>query len=163
MKITRRTTLFFDAWVVVAGAHSPGSGSALLLEACRLGGFIARTTFLIALEALHILESEFPQRSLSRFYTHLVEIEWQILPVPPEEKLREVASLIDSKDAHVLAAAVEDRSEFLLTLDRGHILACRKAVKETGLPIRILRPGEFIKQHHRRYEEHSSLAPRRGE
>lgn len=157
MKITRRTPLFFDASVLVAGAHSPGGGSALLLEACRLGGFTAQTTFLITLEALHTLERGFPQRSLARFYTYLAEIEWEILPVGPEEELHQYVSLIDPKDAHVLAAAVEGGSEFLLTLDRRHILASRKAVKETGLPIRILRPGEFIKQYYPWHEETPSF------
>jgi len=134
MKITHRTTLFFDASVLVAGAHSPGGGSALLLEACKLRGFTAQITFLITLEALHTLEREFPQRSLARFYTYLAQIDWEILPVPPEEKLHQYASLIDPKDAHVLAAAVEGGSEFLLTLDRRHILACRKAVKRPASP-----------------------------
>ena len=162
MKITRQTTLFFDASVLVAGAHSPMGGSALLLDACRLGGFTAQTTFLIILEALHALERDFPQQSLTRFYTYLAEINWELLPVPPEHALQEYTALIDPQDAHVLAAAVEGESEFLLTLDRRHILACRETVEEAGLPIRILRPGEFIKQYYPRHEAYSSLPPRRG-
>ena len=162
MKITRHTTLFFDASVLVAGAHSPEGGSALLLEACKMRGFTAQTTFLIILEALHTLERDFPQRSLARFYEYLAEIDWDILSVPPQEKLQEYASLIHPDDLHVLAAAVEGGSEFLLTLDRRHILAAREAVEEARLPIRILRPGDFIQQYYPRHEEYSSLPPRRG-
>ena len=163
MKIARQTTLFFDASVLVAGAHSPRGGSALLLDACRLGGFTAQTTFLIIMEALHTLERVFPRRSLARFYTYLAEIDWKILPVPPAEELQEYSSLIDPKDAHVLAAAVEGGSEFLLTLDRRHILACREAVEKAGLSIRILRPGEFIQKTYPRHEAYATLPPRRGE
>ena len=162
MKITRCTTLFFDASVLVAGAHSPEGGSALLLEACKMRGFTPQTTFLILLEALHALERDFPQRSLARFYTCLAEISWEILPVPPAEKLQEYTSIIDPQDAHVLAAAVAGGSEFLLTLDRRHILAAAETVEEADLPICILRPGDFIKQYYPLHEECSSLPPRRG-
>ena len=162
MKITRHTTLFFDASVLVAGAHSPEGVSALLLEACKWGGFTPQTTFLVILEALHASERDFPQQSLTRFYTYLAEINWKLLPVPPEDTLQEYTAFIDPQDAHVLAAAVEGESEFLLTLDRRHILACREAAEEAGLPIRILTPGDFIKQYYPRHEEYSPLPPRRG-
>ena len=162
IKINRHTTLFFDASVLVAGAHSRGGGSALLLEACKLGGFTAQTTFLVILEALHTLESNFPQRSRNRFTVYLAEIDWQLLPVPREEDLQKYASLIDPKDLHVLAAAVEGVSDFLLTLDRRHILAAAEAVKKANIPIHILRPGGFIQQYYPLHEEYSSLPPTRG-
>jgi hypothetical protein len=50
VKISRRTTSFFDASVLVAGAHTKSGGSALLLEACKLGGFSAQITFPVILE-----------------------------------------------------------------------------------------------------------------
>ena len=162
MKITRRTTLFFDASVLVAGAHSAEGGSALLLEACRMGGFVAQTTFLIVLEAFHALQRSFPSASVARFYSHLAEIEWMILPVPPEEELLKYAALIAPKDLHVLAASVAGESEFLLTLDRRHILAAAPAVEEAQIPIRILTPGEFIRQFYPLHEDYPSLPLRKG-
>lgn len=162
MKINRHTTLFFDASVLVAGAHSNEGGSALLLEACKLGGFTAQSTFLVILEALHTLESDFPQRSQNRFTEYLAEINWELLPVPQEEDLQKYAPLIDSKDLHVLAAAVEGGSEFLLTLDRKHILAAAEAVKEANILIRILRPGDFIKQYYSLHEQYSFLPSQKG-
>jgi predicted nucleic acid-binding protein len=162
MKITHHTTLFFDASVLVAGSHSQEGGSALLLEACRMGGFTAQTTFLVILEAFHTLERNFPQRSLDRFNDYLTAINWEILPVPQESKLQQYISLIHPKDLHVLAAAAEGGSEFLLTLDRKHILAAAEAVEKAQLPIRILRPGDFIQQYYPRHEAYSFL-PSRGD
>lgn len=161
MRITRRTTLFFDASVLVAGSHSQKGGAALLLEACKLGGFTPQTTFLIILEALHALERNLPQRSRTRFYECLVEINWEILPVPQEKKLDKYASLINPKDLHVLAAAVEAGSEFLLTLDRKHILAAAEAVDQANLPIHILTPGDFIQQYYPLHEDHPTLSDRK--
>lgn len=161
MKITRDTTLFFDASVLVAGAHSETGGSPLLLDACRQGGFTAQVTSLVVLETIHALERDFPRRSLARFYGYLVGINWQLLPVPPEEKLHAYASLIDPKDLHVLAAAVEGESEFLLTLDRKHVLAAAEKVEQADLPIKILTPGDFIQQYYPLHEAYSSLPPRK--
>ena len=162
INITRHTTLFFDASVLVAGAHSPGGGSALLLEACEMGGFTAQTTFLIILEALHTLERGFPQQSLNRLRDYLAEINWEILPVPQEGELQKYASFTDPKDLHVLAAAVERSSEFLLTLDRKHILSAAEAVEKANLPIRLLRPGDFIQQYYPLHKEYSLLPSPRG-
>ena len=162
MKITRDTTLFFDASVLVAGAYSPRGGSALLLDACVFGGCTAQSTLLVLLEALHTLERGVPPRSLNRFRRYLAEIDWEIVPVPKEEALQKYELLIDPKDLHVLAAAVEGGSEFLLTLDRRHILAAAEAVREGNLPIHILRPGDFIRQCHSLHEECPSLPDPRG-
>ena len=66
----------FDDRVLVAGAHSAAGGSPLLLEACRLHGFVAQTTFLVILAAHHALEQGFSQASMARFYRHVLEIDW---------------------------------------------------------------------------------------
>ena len=162
MRITCRTPLFFDASVLVAGAHSPEGGSALLLNACRADGFRAQTTFVILLEALHALR-EFPQESLRRFYQLLIEINWELLAVPAKEALHEYRGYIDPKDVHVLAAAVEGGAEFLLTLDRRHILAASETLEVANLPIIILRPGDFIHQYYPQHEAYPHLPASRDE
>jgi hypothetical protein len=95
----RRTMLFFDASVLVAGAHSASGGSALLLEACKLGGFTAQTTFLIVLEAYHTLNRGFPRRSMERFRGYLNGIDWHMLPVSHEEALQQYYSLHEEYDS----------------------------------------------------------------
>ena len=160
--IGRHTTLFFDASVLVAGAHSENGGSALLLETCKIGGFTAQTTSLVVLEALHALERGFPERSQDRFRRYVAEIDWRLLPVPREEELQKYASYVDPKDLHVLAAAVEGGSEFLLTLDRRHILAAAPMVERAQLPIRILKPGDFIQHYYPLHAEYPSLPPGQG-
>lgn len=161
MRITRHTTLFFDASVLVAGAHSTEGGSALLLEACKRGGFIAQSTFLVMLEARRAVKENLPPQSLNRFRDYLAAIDWDILPVPYEEDLQKYASFVHAKDLHVLAAAVEGESEFLLTLDRRHILAAAEAIETAHLPIRILRPGDFIQRYYPQHHEYLSLPPPR--
>jgi predicted nucleic acid-binding protein len=161
-KIDRHTTLFFDASVLVAGAHSRGGGSALLLEACKLGGLTAQSSYLVLLEALHTLKRGFPERSQTRLTEYLAAIDWELLPVPSREELDKYATLIDAKDLHVLATAVIGQSQFLLTLDRRHILAAAGAVRDANLPLVILRPGDFIQQYYPLHADYPSLPSPRG-
>ena len=160
MRINRHTTIFFDASVLVAGAHSPQGGSALLLSACRAKGFRARATSAVLLECLHTLD-EFPEASQNRFQYWLMEIDWEFVSVPSEGTIARYEEIIDPKDAHVLAAAVESGSDFLLTLDRRHILASADAVRQAHLQIAILRPGDFIREYYPLHRAYSSLPPAR--
>jgi len=156
MQIDRDTTLFFDASVLVAGSHSSRGGSALLLDACRAGGFRAQITLAVLVESLHVLDA-FPLESQRRFDTWLAEIDWDFVPVPSAEVLNRYSQYIAQKDVHVLAAAVENRAEFLLTLDRRHILAAAEAVKQAKLSITILRPGDFIRGYYPKHVDYRSL------
>jgi len=163
MQIHRDTPLFFDASVLVAGSHSSKGGSALLLEACRAGGFRAQITLAVLVESLHALDM-FPLKSQRRFDTWLAEIDWEYVPVPSAEVLSRYRQYIAQKDVHVLAAAIESHADFLLTLDRRHILAAAEAVKQAKLPITILRPGDFIRAYYARHVDYRSLpAARDGE
>ena len=133
----------------------------MILRACRERGFRAQVSSLVILEAAHVLERDFPRGSLIRFYDFLASIDWDLLPVPDEERLNAYEPLIAPKDLHVLASAVEGGSEFLLTLDRRHILSAVERVTEAGLDIRILTPGDFIRTHYPRHEAYQELPPPR--
>jgi hypothetical protein len=138
MRISRDAPIFFHASVLVAGAHSPQGGSALLLEACQAGGFRAQTTFLVLLESLHALR-RFPEQSLRCFDRLLLEINWELLSVPSGETLEWYHHYIDRKGVHVLTAAVEG----------------------AGLHIFILCRGDFIRQHCPQHEDYPRLPPPR--
>ena len=156
MRINCHTPIFFDASVLVAGSHSPQGGSALVLDACKAGSFRAQTSFLVVLRSLHALRP-FPEQSQQRFHRVLLEIDWVLVPVPSGQQLEHYSRYIDRKDVHVLAAAVEGGAEPLLTLDGRHILAAADAVERAGLPIVILRPGDFIRQYYPHHDDYPQL------
>lgn len=161
MPINRQTTLFFDASVLVAAAYSPTGGSALLLRACRVGGFRAQLSFAILWESIKALSGA-SQEVSRRLWYWLGEIAWEFLPVPAAETLEQYRQYIASDDVHVLAAAVEGGSQYLLTLDRRHILAAADAAKAAGFAVSIMRPGDFIQQLYPTHEEYPSLPPAQG-
>jgi len=161
MPIGRNTRLFFDASVLVAGAHSLDGGSALLLEACKWGGFRALTSVAVLGETLHALRG-FPRVASERFQRLLTEVKWELVAMPPGAILERYEPYIEAKDVHVLAAAVEGRAEFLLTLDRRHILAAAEGIERAGLRIVVLRPGDFIRGHYPQHEDYPDLPAARG-
>jgi predicted nucleic acid-binding protein len=61
---------------------------------------------------------------------------------PPAAAVERSASLIDRKDAAILAAAIESKVEFLITLDKKHFLK-QKVLR--NIPIQICTPSDFLR------------------
>lgn len=158
-RINRETRLFFDASVLVAGAISSSGGSALVLEACRVGGFTALVSQALLLETERNLLEDFPQEVLERFHTLVIEVPWVLVPLPSSQRIRSYYQLINEEDAHVLGAAIAGGSHFLLTLDRRHFMT--SALKAANLPLIILTPGDFIRKYYPLHEEYPSLSQAR--
>ncbi len=151
--MNQETRLFFDASVLIAAAHSPKGGSARLIQICQLDLLTAVTSICVINESERNLREHFPAGSLQRFDALLHEGDWIVLDVPSARLLAECAILVDDNDdAHVLASALASQADYLLTLDRKHLLTAR--LRSSGLPFRICTPGEFIQQYlpqHERY------------
>ncbi|MFH1086127.1 MAG: PIN domain-containing protein [Chloroflexota bacterium] len=144
--IPHNTRLFFDASVLVAASLSARGGSAYILAACQQGRFRAQTSLAVISEAHSAAAgiSTAAERALRRW---IETVAWEMVPVPDATTLARYGTLVAAKDVHVLAAAAECGSEFLLTLDRRHLLAAAAAVAEAALPITILRPGDLIQRY----------------
>jgi len=160
MIISRATTLFFDASVLVAGSASSTGGSALLLEACLVRGFRPQVTGAVLMESWLALQG-FTNEARARFRRWLTEIVWELVPVPPAAVLAQYERYIDREDAHVLAAAVEAGSQFLLSLDRRHVLAAAPAATGMGSGLVVLTPGDFIRQYYPLHPDYDRLPAER--
>lgn len=157
IEISRATRLFFDASVLIAGAKSPGGGSALLLEACRVGGFQAVVSQGVLIEVVRNLHDDLA--AWDRIRDFRVGISWEVTRTPNEEHAALYSLVIHPKDAHVLAAAVDARCTFLLTLDRRHFLT--ESLRRADLPLIILSPGDFIRDYYPLHPDYPSLLPAR--
>lgn len=138
----KQTLLFLDASVMVAAAHSPSGGSSLIIEVCQGGRFRALLSSKVILEARVNIAEKFGEIELVRFYQQLAGLEPEIIPSSSSERLAECTTIVGEKDAHVLAAALDCRADYLLTLDRRHLITT--AVLNAGLPLRVITPGEFL-------------------
>lgn len=110
--------LFLDANVLLTAAHNPGGRSAALFELARAGGCTLVTSPHAIEEARRNLRLKYP--SAVDALEKLVEE----ASVGPEASSKAVAWALDQglplKDAPILAAAVEARSDILVTSDRTH-------------------------------------------
>jgi len=139
-----RRLVLLDASVLVAASHSASGGSALAIEVCQGSKFRAAITVRIILEARVNIAEKFGEPELLRFYQQLATLEPAMVAHPPLERMAECGRLVGEKDAHVLAAALECGADYLLTLDRRHLLT--PSVLSAGLSVKVLMPGDFLKQ-----------------
>lgn len=114
------------------------------MEVCRGYRFRAVFTFRVLLEARVNIAEKFGEPELVRFYQQLAGLEAQIATPPSAVRVVECVPLVGEKDAHVLAGALECSADYLLTLDRRHLMA--PAVQLARLPLKIMTPGDFLKE-----------------
>ena len=113
-----------------------------MLEACQGGGFRAAVSELVLIEARVNIAEKFGETELVRFYRQLSGLDPEIVQTPSIERIQLCVSLTTEKDAHVLAAALDCGADYLLTLDRRHLL--NERVLGAGLPVRPMTPGDFL-------------------
>lgn len=135
-----KLNLFIDANIFIAAVASNTGGSFYLLKACQKGIYQAVTTKLILEEAKKNILLKLSEKAYQRFIKLIKSLPLEIQPPGSlEEKQRGIITL---KDEHVLAAALESRSDFLITLDKKHFFTSR--IKQAKLPIKISTPKDFI-------------------
>ena len=136
--------VFLDASVLVAASRSPGGGSAAAMEACQGRRFRAALTFAVLLEARWNIAEKFGEPELMRFYNQLAALGPEMLAPPSSAEMDRCVPLTGEKDAHVLAAALEGNSEYLLTLDRHHLIT--PTILSAGLTVKVVTPGDFLRE-----------------
>ena len=134
--------LFLDASVWIAAAGSTTGGSAATLELCRRNNTRAVASRLVLLEAERNIRKKLGREALLRFYREIASQGVDVIETPTPHEIAAQSRTIDPKDAHVLAAAVKGRVEFLLTLDRKDFMTSK--VLHAGLPFQIMTPGDFL-------------------
>ena len=136
-----RPRVFFNASVILAGLNSPTGGSGKLLSWCRnrkINGVISeivmdetiRHTGKIGINPAHVRLA-------------IKTIFGQILEAPAKENVAKFDKIvIDPGDAHILASCYETKPDFLVTLDKKHLLSLTKKIKW----VKIVSPGELIRK-----------------
>lgn len=140
-KRSRRSLIvFLDSSVILSGLASPTGGSRKILNIREKGRLqLTATPFVIQEVAKHIpklgISSDFLKRLLSKKIIRLV-------PDPPQEIERKLHNLTpDPDDAPILAGAIVNGADVLVSLDKGHILT--QLVRKTLAPMKVFSPKEF--------------------
>jgi len=141
MKIDRTTLLFFDSSCLIAAAGSPDGGSGFILSLCARGYLLAVISLPVLMETQINIRTHLQNIGLERLYSLLNEVPFQLAPVPNKTEISNLQKAVNTKDVHVVAAAMEVEAPFLLTLDKKLALE----VNNAQLGIQAFSPGEFIK------------------
>ena len=141
MRIDRNTLLFMDASCLVAAAGSPTGGSNFLLSLCARGYLRAAVSQPVLLEAQRNIQSNLGLEAINRFYNMLAILPFTLATLPDKAAFTGLEKLVNKKDVHVVAAALELRSPYLISLDKGLCLEANKA----AIGIQAYSPGEFIR------------------
>lgn len=130
----------FDTSVLLSGLASPKGGSAKLLSFCRGGrmhGVVSKPIIHEALtnaERLRLTPDEVARR-IKKYFR-------RILPAPdPSLAASLEGTLSDSDDIHLLASSKEAHADYLVTLDRRHLLRKASLIKHVA----IVAPKQLIR------------------
>jgi len=131
--------VLFNASVVLSGINSPKGGSAVLLNLVKtkkIKGIISE----IILDEILRHSSKF-NLSRKEVTGYSLKVFGEISSAPTENEVKKYfKTVIDVGDAHILASCEKEKVDFLVTLDKKHLLILKGKVK--GL--KIVTPGEFI-------------------
>lgn len=139
--------VFLDANVFFAAVASRSGGSYFILELAKRGAIEAVTVAHALAEAERNIERKLGRAALLRHHENLLAIRPRIqslagFPRGLEERFRPV---VPEKDLPIALGAFLSGAEFLVTLDRKHLLDNQKLVA-SALPFVIATPGGFLER-----------------
>ncbi|OGK21386.1 putative toxin-antitoxin system toxin component, PIN family [Candidatus Roizmanbacteria bacterium RIFCSPHIGHO2_02_FULL_37_13b] len=139
MKTTKKINVLFNASVIIASALSKSGGSGLLISFVKQKKIIGLISEIILDEVIRNLQKlYFSNLQIKKTVSHFI-----VLPAPHEQLITKyLLQTIDDGDAHVLASAKEGKVDYLVSLDKKHILILKSKIKEFS----ILNPKELIQE-----------------
>lgn len=131
--------IFFNASVILAGLRNPNGGSGILLEMVRnkkIAGMVSEIIVDEVIRNLPKIRKNEKIRELS-----FPKFGFKILPAPQKEEVEKYYSIVtDLGDAHVLASAKLAKADYLVSLDKKHILILNGKIKD----IKIYSPAQLL-------------------
>lgn len=133
--------VFFNASVIIAGLHTPQGGSGKLLlwtKEKKLIGMISETIFDEVLKHANkiVLNKEVIRKKVLELFPYIYQ-------APHKENVEKYHNLVtDRGDSHVLASSEELKVNYLVSLDRKHILILSDKVKT----LKIVSPKQLIEK-----------------
>ena len=132
--------VYFDASVIISGLISSIGGSAKLLELVKLQAIIGITSQTVLDEVL----SKSEKISLSPEKIALIIKDSKLLVrtrVVPKE-IAKYEKQINKEDAHLIAGARLTKCQYLVSLDKKHVLD--PEIKKKFMPLIIVSPKELL-------------------
>lgn len=132
-------TVFFNASVIIAGFISSTGGSAKLLQYVKENKIKGIISEIIYDEVMR--KAKRIGLTIDEVRRKLLLIFSEINKAPDKNLVKEFNNIvIDLGDSHVLASSIEAKTDFLVTLDKKHLLILAQKIKN----LKIVSPKELI-------------------
>ncbi|OGX06507.1 MAG: hypothetical protein A3G87_05810 [Omnitrophica bacterium RIFCSPLOWO2_12_FULL_50_11] len=140
--------VFLDANVYFVGFSSRTGASALVLEIARRQKIAVYAARFVLREADRNLRKKSTPANLKSFRRYVQNVKIHVVPFPKEETTQPYEDDLHLKDLPVLGAALESKADYLLSLDKKHLLTSRLTHRVKKL--NIMSPGDFLTNVYRR-------------
>ena len=140
-KPVKRIKVFIDTSVLIAGVASLTGASAAVLDLCESETVQMVVSLQVLVEADRNFAAKFPNL-VSQYRQFIQDLAPLMVDDPPAAAVKKAASLVGRKDAAILAAAMVEKVDCLITLDKKHFL---KEKPPQVLPLEICTPADFLK------------------
>lgn len=133
--------VFIDASVLIAALISPVGGSTRLLE-------YSQHKKILAISSQTVLNEV--KANLHKIKTVEVNIDHFVVKKSiivrkrvTTKEIKPFAGIVEEKDTHIIAGAILTKADYLVTLDKKHLL--KKEVKEKFRKLEIVSPKQLLK------------------
>src|SRR3989339_1004771 len=126
--------IFFDASVIIAALLSPSGGSAKLLQLAKKKALAAITSQTVIDEVLkHQQKIQKTKKEIEEF---LIQNPFLIRQKIKANEAKKYQRLIDADDCHLIAGANLTKCQYLVTLDKKHLLT--KTAQNSVKPLKMV-------------------------
>lgn len=132
--------VFFNASVILAGLRSPTGGSAKILGWSRKG----KIRGIVSEVVLDEVFRKYKRVGIKKpALNNLKVIFSKIIPSPKNSLIERYEKIaLDFGDTHVFASGRETNADYLVSLDKKHILSLRRKIRKP----KIVSPGQLIEE-----------------
>ena len=139
-KPTQKIRVFIDTNVLIAGVNSVTGASATVLDLCEARVLQMVISRQILVEADRNFAAKFPQL-IGRFRQFMHHLAPLMVEDPTPASVEKAATIVERKDAPILAAAQNANVDFLIPLDKRHFLNPETREK---VMLKVVSPIEFL-------------------
>ena len=136
--------VFFDVSIIIAAILSKTGGSALLFEYIKIDKIIGISSLTAIDEILEDDKSKKLNKSKEELEKFIASSGLLIRERINSQNITPYRGMIDIEDAHLIAGAKLTKCEYLVTLDKKHLL--REDIQKRFLPLQIISPKELLEK-----------------
>ena len=133
--------VFVDTSVLISGLASSTGASGAVLDLCEAEVIQMVISRQVIVEADRNFLAKLP-RLLSRFRQFIHDLKPLLVDDPEPSLMKKAEAIVGRKDASILAAALEAKVDFLVTLYKKHFIRPRA---RKGMDITVVTPSEFLR------------------